>query len=166
MLRAIYSISLYTIIFMLKFPHLAWLGATLVCIFRISFEAPHVKSLNIDYNHTHRSATFISQRAREWESLCAESLSHLLSLTVLIFICRASLASNCINNWYEKRPHLDTLYLNCRLACRGWRRGRRCGCLQLQLQHFISFHFALGSVSVFWLCWMAARRGRWNTKPN
>lgn len=158
MLRAIYSISLYTIIFMLKFPHLAWLGATLVCIFRISFEAPHVKSLNIDYNHTHRSATFISQRAREWESLCSLSVSHLLSLSVLIFICRASLASNCINNWYEKRPHLDTLYLNCRLACRGWRRG----CLQLQ--HFISFcaWFRFGFLALLNGC--AARSLKYETE--
>lgn len=29
---------------------------------------------------------------------------------------------------------MDTLYLNCRLACRGWRRARNCNCN-------ISFHF-------------------------
>lgn len=92
---------------------------------------PHAPQRNFHFTKSQRVGV----------ALQSLSLSHLLSVSVISFICRASLASNCINNWYEKRPHLDTLYLNCRLACRGWRRARGRGCLQLQLQHFISFYF-------------------------
>jgi len=80
---------------------LVYVCVSVSSIFRISFEAPHVKSLNIDYNHTHRIAAhcnFHLQRERgrvhEWESKREGAIKREKKETPIL-ASPVSLVSNC-----------------------------------------------------------------------